>query len=62
MPWHLAESAELLFQVEQMGEGNWAAIKRAGMAGGWFMERTPADLRDQWRILKADEDELEEAN
>ena len=42
--------------------GNWSAIKRAGAAKGFFTERTPADLRDQWRNLQAAQHEIEEAN
>ena len=49
-------------QVEQVGEGHWAAIKEAGTARGYFVERTPADLRDKWRNMQKAEEDLEEAN
>ena len=60
--WDVGEAAELQFQVEQVGEGHWAAIKEAGTARGYFMERTPADLRDKWRNMQKAEEDLEEAN
>ena len=62
MAWDVGEAAELQFQVEQVGEGHWAAIKEAGTARGYFVERTPADLRDKWRNMQKAEEDLEEAN